>query len=136
MEIKSRVAASKKRAKPRVTRSGNGHQSPPFKRVTRRQIRAVVDRIVKFADPDKVILFGSYAYGKPNADSDVDLLVIMESDERPAKRATRIELNLLDVPFPMDILVRTPSEVAQRLEMQDYFIQEITGQGHVLYERD
>lgn len=92
-------------------------------------------RIVEAAHPDKVILFGSYAYGKATIDSDVDFLVVMESEERPAKRAIRIERSLLDVPFPMDILVRTPLEIAERLQMQDCFMQEVIGQGQVVYER-
>ncbi len=127
MEAKTRTRGPSK--------PGNGHKRPPFKLVTRRQIRAVVDRIVQVADPDKVILFGSYAYGKPTIDSDVDFLIIMESDERPPKRGIRVERELLDVPFPMDILVRTPAEVAERLQMKDYFMQEITQQGQVMYER-
>ena len=128
-------AASKKSVARRAPRSGNGHKPAPFKRVTRRQIRAVVERIVAAVDPDKVILFGSYAYGKPTIDSDVDFLVVMDSDERPAKRAIRIARELLDVPFPMDILVRTPAEINERLQMQDYFMREIYQQGQVLYER-
>ncbi len=118
-----------------AVKSGNGHKQSPFKLVTRSQIREVVDRIVEAAHPDKVILFGSYAYGKPTVDSDVDFLIVMESGERPAQRAIRIERNLLDVPFPMDILVRTPSEIAERLRLEDYFMREIFRQGQVVYER-
>ncbi|MCX7839978.1 MAG: nucleotidyltransferase domain-containing protein [Anaerolineae bacterium] len=107
----------------------------PFKRVTRKQINAVVQRIVQQFNPEKVILFGSYAYGKPNIDSDVDLLVVMESDERPARRALPIVKQLLDVPFPMDVLVRTPQEIQQRLKMDDDFVHDIVEYGQVLYER-
>ncbi len=106
-----------------------------FKRVTRRQINAVVQKIVQEFNPEKVILFGSYAYGKPNIDSDVDLLVVMESDERPAKRAIRVVRQLLDVPFPMDVLVRTPQEIKQRLQSNDCFVREIVARGRVLYEQ-
>jgi predicted nucleotidyltransferase len=128
-------ASSKGRASPRAPRSGDGHTQTPFKLVTRRQIRAVVDRIVEAAHPEKIILFGSYAYGKPTVDSDVDFLVVMESDERPAKRAIRIARHLLDVPFPMDILVRTPTEIVERLQTEDYFMREVIRQGKILYER-
>lgn len=131
----ARHATNKRRPSAHVVRSGNGHKQPPFKLVTRRQIRAVVDRIVEAADPDKIILFGSYAHGKPTIDSDVDFLVVMESDERPAQRAIRIARELLDVPFPMDILVRTPHEIAHQLKIEDYFIREVIQQGQVLYER-
>lgn len=136
MERRNSKRAPKKSASSRpADGSGNGHKQAPFKLVTRRQIRAVVDRIVEAAHPDKVILFGSYAYGNPTVDSDVDFLVVMESDERPAKRAIQIERNLLDVPFPMDILVRTPSEIVERLQVQVYFMQEAIRQGQVMYER-
>jgi predicted nucleotidyltransferase len=107
-----------------------------FKRVTRKQIDAVVQRIVQEFNPEKVILFGSYAYGKPNADSDVDLLVVMESDERPARRTARVLGAILDVKtFPMDLLVRTPQELEHRLAIGDFFVQEVIGRGKVLYAR-
>jgi predicted nucleotidyltransferase len=106
-----------------------------FKRVTRCQINAVVRKIVDEFNPEKVILFGSYAYGKPNIDSDVDMLVIMESDERPAPRTARVIGAVHGKTFPMDLLVRTPAELEQRLKIGDYFFQEILGMGKVLYER-
>lgn len=106
-----------------------------FKRVTRRQINAVVQKIVQEFNPEKVILFGSYAYGKPNIDSDVDLLVVMESDERPAKRTARVISAVHGKTFPMDLLVRTPEEIAHRLAIGDFFVQEIVSMGKVLYER-
>ena len=84
---------------------------PTFKRVTRRQINAVVRKIVAEFNPEKIILFGSYAYGKPNIDSDVDLLVVMESDERPAPRTSRVIKAVHGKTFPMDLLVRTPAEI-------------------------
>ena len=68
-------------------------------------------------------------------DSDVDLLVVMESNERPAARSAAIAKALLDIPFPIDILVRTPDEIRHRLEIGDYFIREIVERGEVLYER-
>ncbi len=106
-----------------------------FKRVSRKQINAVVKKIVGEFNPEKVILFGSYAYGKPNIDSDVDLLVVMQSNEHRARRAVKILRRLLDVPFPMDLLVRTPQEIDSRLNKEDYFMREVIQQGHVLYAR-
>lgn len=99
------------------------------------QLEEVTRRIVQAFDPQRIIVFGSHAYGQPTLDSDVDLLIVMESNERPAMRAMRISKLLRPRPFPMDILVRTPEEIRQRLEMGDYFIQEIITQGRVLYER-
>jgi predicted nucleotidyltransferase len=106
-----------------------------FKRVTRKQINAVVRKIVNEFNPEKIILFGSYAYGKPTIDSDVDLLVVMDSEEHLARRGIRILRRLLDVPFPLDVLVRTPQEVVSRLKLEDFFMREIVQQGQVLYER-
>ena len=127
------------RKRNRVARERNAaYKTTPrsqFKVVARRQINAVVRRIVDEFDPDKVILFGSYAYGKPTMDSDVDLLVVMESNEHRARRAIKILNRLLDVPFPMDVLVRTPLEIKRQLRVQDYFMREIVQQGQVLYER-
>ena len=106
-----------------------------FKRVSRKQINAVVRKIVDEFNPEKVILFGSYAYGKPNVDSDVDLLVVMQSNEHRAQREVKILRKLLDVPFPMDLLVRTPREIDSRLNDEDYFMREVIQQGRVLYAR-
>jgi len=109
--------------------------SVDFPPVTREQLQEVARRIKRAFDPQRILLFGSHAYGKPMPDSDVDLLVVMESNERPAARSTAIAKALLDIPFPMDILVRTPDEIHYRLEIGDYFIREILERGEVLYER-
>jgi len=107
-----------------------------FPLVTEEQLEDVAERIVQALDPDRIVLFGSYARGEPAPASDVDLLVIMEDNERPAQRSARVARVLLDVPFPIDILVRTPEELRYRLRIGDYFIQEILEQGQVLYERN
>ena len=99
------------------------------------RLEDVTKRIVQAFDPQRIILFGSYAYGRPDPDSDMDLLIIMESDKRPAMRASQISRLLRPRPFPMDILVRTPDEIRHRLEIGDYFIREVLEQGKVLYER-
>jgi predicted nucleotidyltransferase len=107
-----------------------------FRPVTEDRLREVVRRIVEAFDPERIILFGSYASGEPTPDSDVDLLVVMEDGERPARRSARIARVLLDIPFPIDILVRTPEEVQHRLRIGDYFIKQVLEQGRSLYERD
>lgn len=98
-------------------------------------VRKVVRQIVAGFRPDKIVLFGSHAYGRPGRDSDVDLLVVMESKKRPVDRAIEVSKSLRFYPFPMDILVRTPREVRHRLRMGDYFYEEILKKGKVLYER-
>ena len=101
--------------------------------VSRRDIRLVCNRIVREFRPQKVILFGSYAYGRPTPDSDVDLLVIMPLRGRAIDQAIAIS-SRLDHRFPIDLLVRSPEEVRRRLGLNDFFLLEITQKGKVLYE--
>jgi predicted nucleotidyltransferase len=96
-------------------------------------IKRLVRQIVEGFHPDKIILFGSRAYGKPREDSDIDLLVIRPYDGNHAKEAIQI-LNHLDVLAPIDLLVRSPEEIRERIEIGDQFIREIVGRGKVLYE--
>jgi predicted nucleotidyltransferase len=104
-------------------------------RVSRSAIRSVVNRIAERFDPERIILFGSYAYGRPTPDSDVDLLVVLQTDERPRAKQLEIARALSPHPFGMDILVRTPAQLKKRIAMGDYFLREITAKGQVLYER-
>ena len=83
--------------------------------------------------PDKIILFGSFAYGTPREGSDVDLLVIMPAWSQGAK-AGRIRMALC-APFAMDLIVRTPDTMKWRLEERDSFLREIVSKGKVLYEK-
>ncbi len=80
----------------------------------------------------KVILFGSHAYGKPDKDSDIDLFVIMETNQRFPEQGAKIRLEIEEnflIDKPMDILVRTPLYVEQRLKGGNFFIQEIIQKG-------
>lgn len=101
--------------------------------VNRSDIQQVCNRIVREFQPLRVILFGSYAYGSPTPDSDVDLLVVMPFQGRSTEQAVKIS-SRLDHRFPIDVLVLTPEEVKQRLAWNDFFIREITEKGAVLYE--
>jgi predicted nucleotidyltransferase len=102
--------------------------------VERANIRRFCKAVAKQFRPRKIILFGSYAYGKPTEDSDVDLLVVMDRTRcRGERMSLRIRL-AVDRDFPMDLLVRTPAEVAKRLRWGDCFIREIVEKGKVLYE--
>ena len=95
----------------------------------RRFARAVATRF----RPDKIILFGSHAYGKPHPDSDVDILVIMPARNKHSQ-AFRIRC-AVPAPFPMDLLVRTPKEMRWRLAERDLFHTEIVTKGKLLYEK-
>jgi predicted nucleotidyltransferase len=96
----------------------------------------VVRRIARALQPERIVLFGSYACGTPTPDSDVDLLVVMETSAPPLERYLAVSRLLRPRPFPVDILVKTPAEVKHALEAGDFFIREILSQGQVLYERD
>jgi predicted nucleotidyltransferase len=99
------------------------------------QINNLCRQIVDNFKPQKIILFGSHAYGKPNADSDVDLLVVMPFEGRNSQKAIEI-LCRLKTDVPLDLLVRTSEQVRQRIEMEDFFMQDIVEKGRVLYEAD
>jgi predicted nucleotidyltransferase len=104
------------------------------RRIPMRAIRAVVKQIAEKFQPEKIILFGSYAYGKPRPESDVDLLVVMETPLRNREQAAQIA-RAIDYRFGLDLLVRSPQQLAERLALGDFFLQEITERGKVLYAR-
>jgi predicted nucleotidyltransferase len=90
--------------------------------------------VAKKFRPRKIILFGSYACGKPTEDSDVDLLLVMNRTRyRGERNSLRIRL-AMQHSFPMDLLVRTPTDIAKCLRWRDPFICEIVEKGKVLYE--
>jgi len=96
-------------------------------------IRRFARRIAERFQPDKIILFGSYACGTPHADSDVDILVVMPARSQLSK-AVQIEL-ACEPPFPLDIIVRTPKNLQWRLAEGESFHTEIVSKGKVLYEK-
>ena len=99
------------------------------KRIPMRAIRAVVKQIVEKFQPEKVILFGSYAHGQPKLESDVDLLVIMNTPLRSRQQRLEISRALSPRPFPLDIIIRTPEQLEERIAMGDLFLLEITTKG-------
>ena len=96
-------------------------------------IRKYARQIAERFKPHKIVLFGSFAYGEPNEDSDVDLLVVMPCANEKSQ-AVRIRL-ALDAPFPMDLIVRTPEKLCRRMEDNCWFLKEIMGKGKVLYDK-
>ncbi|MBI4332248.1 MAG: nucleotidyltransferase domain-containing protein [Chloroflexi bacterium] len=95
----------------------------------------ITRRIVEKFHPYKIVLFGSYAYGNPGLYSNVDLLVVMDSEEPMVQRIRHVT-EIAKVRFlPMDVIVRTPAEIEERLAMGDFFIAEILEKGKVLYQR-
>ena len=99
------------------------------------QVEALGREIARAFDPEKIILFGSYAYGTPGAHSDVDVLVIMPFEGHPFDKATEI-LDRVDPDFSADVVVRSPGDAARRYAECDPLIREAFDRGKVLYERN
>jgi predicted nucleotidyltransferase len=102
--------------------------------VTDQQIRDLADRIAAEFRPQRIILFGSRARGTPHQDSDVDLLVVMPFEGSRFRMAGRILGRTHPRTFPVDLILRTPGEMAERYQLGDPFIREVADRGRVLYE--
>ena len=100
-----------------------------------KSLRPAIRKIARELQPEKIVLFGSYAYGEPSPDSDVDLLVIMKTKAVHKDRSWAVSQLLLPRPFPVDILVKTPAEIKKALKDGDVFLKEIMARGKVLYDR-
>jgi predicted nucleotidyltransferase len=97
------------------------------------EIQTLADKIVREFHPEKIILFGSHARGDTRPDSDVDLLVIMDSDQHPSRIAAEITYRVHPRRYPLDLIVRSPQLVDTRLKMNDWFMRDIMREGRVLY---
>ena len=100
----------------------------------KKEITKIVDQIAKNYKPEKIIIFGSFAYGKPKENSDVDLVVIKKTKKRFIKRLFEV-CQYVKSRLGTDILVYTPKEWKEALEEENYFIKEISQKGTVIYER-
>lgn len=98
------------------------------------EIKMQAIRIAERFESEKIILFGSYVNGNPTSESDVDLLVVIETDESTLELSSKIAL-FLEHSFPLDIVVKTPKQIEKRLKDGDFFLKEIFDFGKVLYER-
>lgn len=101
--------------------------------ITQQQIDDIAVRIATTYKPEKIILFGSYAYGNPSDESDLDLLVVLPFEGRPVYKSVEM-LEMLHPTVPLDLIVRTPEQLATRLALHDFFLQEIIQKGKVIYE--
>ena len=104
--------------------------------ISREHIQDITTKLINSVHPEKIILFGSYAWGEPTKDSDLDLLIVMKSNERPIKRAASIRKACRDGYVPMDLIVRTPDEIQDRLDIGDPFIKRILSEGKMVYARN
>ena len=96
-------------------------------------IQKFCKQIVDAFRPQKVILFGSYAYGTPTFDSDIDLLVVMPYEENELDKMAEVRRRLSSE-MPLDVLVKTPKQIEERIGMQDFFVREIMENGKILYD--
>ena len=98
-------------------------------------LREAINKIIKEFNPEKIILFGSYAYGKPTMDRDIDLMIVMDTDEKPHKRAVPIRKALKDIGIPKDIIVKTPEEFERFKDIVGTVIYPAAHKGKLLYEK-
>jgi len=99
-------------------------------------IARVRDILVRVLDPEKIILFGSAAEGRPTHGADLDLLVVQRTDAPFTRRGVEARLALMDLAVPIDLLVYTPVEFEQRVRQPRSFTHTVAARGRVLYERD
>ena len=97
------------------------------------EIQTLADKIAREFHPEKIILFGSHARGDAQPDSDVDLLVIMDSDQHPSRTAAEITYRVHARRYPLDLIVRSHQMVRTRLQMNDWFMRDVMREGRVLY---
>jgi predicted nucleotidyltransferase len=101
--------------------------------VTPEQINLLCEQIAREFKPERIVLFGSHAYGTPGPFSDVDLMVVMPFEGSPLQQAAKI-LTRINPTMALDLIVRTPQQVTDRLAMKDGFMQQIVQHGKVTYE--
>ena len=102
--------------------------------VTEQKIQQVADKIVQKFQPEKIILFGSWAWGTPKANSDVDLLVIKDT-ENTRTLAREIDGHIFPRPFPLDLIVYRPDQIQKNQKLGDSFVTHILNKGKILYAK-
>jgi uncharacterized protein len=112
-----------------------GQQPNKRARISMRTIRALANHIAEKFDPEEIILFGSHAHGNPDDGSDVDLLIVMDTPKGEMDAILEVADSLPDLPFSVDIVVRSRKVLEKRKKLGDWFLREITSKGKVLYER-
>ena len=103
--------------------------------IRRRDIKEWCETVVREFQPDRIILFGSYAHGTPTEDSDVDVLVVMRlaRRQRDVRQAAAIR-DRVRAPFPMDVIVRSPQQIARMLAQGDGFVADVLRHGCLMYD--
>ncbi len=102
--------------------------------ITQQQINEIVKRIVENYHPDKIILFGSYAYGTPTEDSDIDLLIVKDDDAPKIERNRKVRKYLMDMVIPIDVFVKTNKEFNDYKNIIGTIVYPAAKYGKVVYE--
>lgn len=102
--------------------------------IQKQSLEKITQQIANQFDPEKIILFGSHAWGMPTRDSDVDLCIVKNTDNT-RHLAEMIDGELFPRPFPIDVVVFTSSQIKKRRQRGDRFIAKILTDGKVLYEK-
>lgn len=105
------------------------------KTTNEKQLQELVQKIIHGHQPEKIILFGSWAWGTPGPDSDADLFIIKKTDRSTREEAREIDGTLWGRTIPLDIIVYTPQSVEKGLQRGDFLIRDIITKGKVLYEK-
>lgn len=100
-----------------------------------KQIKSLVSKIAKKYSPERVYLFGSYAWGNPTVDSDVDLFIVKNTAKPQKKRRRELRGLLFGSGVPFDLFIYTPDEISNRLKIGDFFIEDIVNKGKILYDK-
>ena len=104
------------------------------KEVQNKIIPSIIERLAREYVPEKIVLFGSYAYGNPDDDSDIDLLVVKKTSENSMERWLHVHKILIDFhSISITPFIYTPEEINNRLKLKDFFIMEIIRKGKIMY---
>lgn len=104
--------------------------------ITEEKIKEVAQRVADRFNPEKIILFGSWAEGRANSDSDVDFFIVKDTDGSTRELAREINSFIFPRPFPIDILVYKPEQVEKSINNGNFFVRDIIKNGKILYDSE
>ena len=104
-------------------------------KLIKKEIKKIKEKIIQKYRPEKIILFGSYIWGKFALDSDIDFFIIKNTKKRKLDRIYEVDKLLHNRKIPVDVLIYTPKEIKERLELGDFFVEDVIKKGKLIYER-
>ena len=100
---------------------------------TQKKIQEIADKIAKKYQPEKIILFGSYAWGRPHKWSDVDLFIVKQSNKKRWEREHELRRKIFPPEMSIGLLIYTPREIKERVALGDFFVKDVINKGKILY---